>query len=181
MISDADLKEFIAQWNTTSGVTILRADQSVKMPSYPYATYKELSTNVEPWVSNIKTRSYNPTDKIVTITENETSETTISVNVFSDKHAEAKQKIEILRFALKTNAVNKKASDLNMSIILNVTNVQDRTIFLESNYEYRFGFDFILRATTPQVETFNSIEEINGTITTTNEITENTNTFEVTG
>ncbi len=181
MISDADLKEFIAQWNTTSGVTILRADQSVKMPSYPYATYKELSTNVEPWVSNIKTRSYNPTDKIVTITENETSETTISVNVFSDKHAEAKQKIEILRFALKTNAVNKKAKDLNMSIILNITNVQDRTIFLESNYEYRFGFDFILRATTPQVETFNSIEEINGTITTTNEITENTNTFEVTG
>lgn len=181
MISDADLKEFIAQWNTTSGVTILRADQSVKMPSYPYATYKELSTNVEPWVSNIKTRSYNPTDKIVTITENETSETTISVNVFSDKHAEAKQKIEILRFALKTNAVNKKASDLNMSIILNITNVQDRTIFLESNYEYRFGFDFILRVTTPQVETFNSIEEINGTITTTNEITENTNTFEVTG
>lgn len=181
MISDADLKEFIAQWNTTSGVTILRADQSVKMPSYPYATYKELSTNVEPWVSNIKTRSYNPTDKIVTITENETSETTISVNVFSDKHAEAKQKIEILRFALKTNAVNKKASDLNMSIILNITNVQDRTIFLESNYEYRFGFDFIIRATTPQVETFNSIEEINGTITTTNEITENTNTFEVTG
>lgn len=181
MISDVDLKEFIAQWNTTSGVTILRADQSVKMPSYPYATYKELSTNVEPWVSNIKTRSYNPTDKIVTITENETSETTISVNVFSDKHAEAKQKIEILRFALKTNAVNKKASDLNMSIILNITNVQDRTIFLESNYEYRFGFDFILRATTPQVETFNSIEEINGTITTTNEITENTNTFEVTG
>lgn len=181
MISDADLKEFIAQWNTTSGVTILRADQSIKMPSYPYATYKELSTNVEPWVSNIKTRSYNPTDKIVTITENETSETTISVNVFSDKHAEAKQKIEILRFALKTNAVNKKASDLNMSIILNITNVQDRTIFLESNYEYRFGFDFILRATTPQVETFNSIEEINGTITTTNEITENTNTFEVTG
>jgi len=181
VISDVDLKEFIAQWNTTSGVTILRADQSVKMPSYPYATYKELSTNVEPWVSNIKTRSYNPTDKIVTITENETSETTISVNVFSDKHAEAKQKIEILRFALKTNAVNKKASDLNMSIILNITNVQDRTIFLESNYEYRFGFDFILRATTPQVETFNSIEEINGTITTTNEITENTNTFEVTG
>lgn len=181
MISDADLKEFIAQWNTTSGVTILRADQSIKMPSYPYATYKELSTNVEPWVSNIKTRSYNPTDKIVTITENETSETTISVNVFSDKHAEAKQKIEILRFALKTNAVNKKASDLNMSIILNITNVQDRTIFLESNYEYRFGFDFIIRATTPQVETFNSIEEINGTITTTNEITENTNTFEVTG
>lgn len=181
MISDADLKEFIAQWNTTSGVTILRADQSIKMPSYPYATYKELSTNVEPWVSNIKTRSYNPTDKIVTITENETSETTISVNVFSDKHAEAKQKIEILRFALKTNAVNKKAKDLNMSIILNITNVQDRTIFLESNYEYRFGFDFILRATTPQVETFNSIEEINGTITTTNEITENTNTFEVTG
>jgi hypothetical protein len=101
--------------------------------------------------------------------------------VFSDKHAEAKQKIEILRFALKTNAVNKKAKDLNMSIILNITNVQDRTIFLESNYEYRFGFDFILRATTPQVETFNSIEEINGTITTTNEITENTNTFEVTG
>lgn len=181
MISDADLKEFIAQWNTTSGVTILRADQSVKMPSYPYATYKELSTNVEPWVSNIKTRSYNPTDKIVTITENETSETTISVNVFSDKHAEAKQKIEILRFALKTNAVNKKASDLNFTIILNITNVQDRTIFLESNYEYRFGFDFIIRATTPQVETFNSIEEINGTITTTNEITENTNTFEVTG
>ena len=181
MISDADLKEFIAQWNATSGVTILRADQSIKMPSYPYATYKELSTNVEPWVSNIKTRSYNPTDKIVTITENETSETTISVNVFSDKHAEAKQKIEILRFALKTNAVNKKASDLNMSIILNITNVQDRTIFLESNYEYRFGFDFIIRATTPQVETFNSIEEINGTITTTNEITENTNTFEVTG
>lgn len=181
MISDADLKEFIAQWNTTSGVTILRADQSIKMPSYPYATYKELSTNVEPWVSNIKTRSYNPTDKIVTITENETSETTISVNVFSDKHAEAKQKIEILRFALKTNAVNKKAKDLNMSIILNITNVQDRTIFLESNYEYRFGFDFILRATTPQVETFNSIETVNGTITTTNEITENTNTFEVTG
>lgn len=181
MISDADLKEFIAQWNTTSGVTILRADQSIKMPSYPYATYKELSTNVEPWVSNIKTRSYNPTDKIVTITENETSETTISVNVFSDKHAEAKQKIEILRFALKTNAVNKKASDLNFTIILGNLNIQDRTIFLESNYEYRFGFDFILRATTPQVETFNSIEEINGTITTTNEITENINTFEVTG
>ena len=57
MISDANLKEFIAQWNTTSGVTILRADQSIKMPSYPYATYKEIATNVEPWVSNIKTRS----------------------------------------------------------------------------------------------------------------------------
>ena len=179
MITDDNLKLFIAQWYTTSGVKIVRADQLFGKPVYPYATYKEIATNVEPWVSNIKTRSYNPNDKIVTITENETSETTISVNVFSDKHAEAKQKIEILRFALKTNAVNKKASDLNMTILMGITNVQDRTIFLESNYEYRFGFDFILRATTPQVETFNSIESVAGTITSTNEIITNTTNYEV--
>ena len=46
-----------------------------------------------------------------------------------------KQKIEILRFALKTNAVNKKAKDLNMTILMGITNVQDRTIFLESNLD----------------------------------------------
>ena len=180
MISDTNLKLFITQWNTSSGITILRSEQMVKMPTYPYATYKELSTNVEPWVSNIKTRSYNPTSKIVTVSEYESSETTISVNVFSKDHDEVKTKTDILWNALKSDALNLKAKELNMSIILGLTNIQDRTIFLESNYEYRFGFDFIIRATTPQVETFNSIEEINGTITTTNEITENTNTFEVT-
>ena len=69
MISDTNLKLFITQWNATSGITILRSEQMVKMPTYPYAAYKELSTNVEPWVSNIKTRSYNPTSKIVTVSE----------------------------------------------------------------------------------------------------------------
>lgn len=180
MISDTNLKLFITQWNTTSGVTILRAEQMVKMPTYPYATYKELSTNVEPWVSNIKTRSYNPTSKIVTVSEYEASETTISVNVFSKSHDEAKTKTEILWNALKSDAVNSKAKELNMSIILGLTNIQDRTIFLESNYEYRFGFDFILRSSKANTATYNSIEKVAGTIEATNEIITNEINYEVT-
>lgn len=181
MISDTNLKLFITQWNTTSGVTILRAEQMVKMPTYPYATYKELSTNVEPWVSNIKTRSYNPTSKIVTVSEYEASETTISVNVFSKSHDEAKTKTESLWNALKNDAVNLKAKELSMSIILGLTNIQDRTIFLESNYEYRFGFDFILRSSKANTATYNSIEKVAGTIEATNEIITNEINYEVTG
>ena len=181
MISDTNLKLFITQWNTSSGIIILRAEQMVKMPVYPYATYKELSTNVEPWVSNIKTRSYNPTSKIVTVSEYESSETTISVNVFSKDHDEVKTKTEILWNALKSDALNLKAKELNMSIILGLTNIQDRTIFLESNYEYRFGFDFILRASKANTATYNSIEKVAGTIETTNEIITNESNYEVTG
>ena len=179
MITDTNLKLFVTQWNTSSGVTIVRADQTVKMPTYPYATYKEIATNVEPWVSNIKTRSYNPTDKEVTITEHETSETTISVNVFSKNHDECKTKIELLRLALKKEDVINKAKELNMSIILGLTNIQDRTIFLDSIYEYRFGFDFILRAVTPNNTVYKSIESVSGEIEIKNEITTKEILFEV--
>ena len=65
---------FGIEWNEFLKKTIEFCNHPEKyIPPVGFA-YKEIATNVEPWVSNIKTRSYNPTDKIVTITENETSE-----------------------------------------------------------------------------------------------------------
>lgn len=183
MIEESKIKDFVTQWNLTSGITILRADQMAKKPAYPYATYKEIISNEENVRSNIKERSYDAGDQEVTLTTNELSETTVSVNCFSNTHQEAKTKVEILRFALKTQAVNKKAKDLNMTLLLGLTPVQDRTILFEGvSYEYCFGFDFIIRANTPHTEIFESIESVAGTITTVgvDETTENEIIYEVT-
>jgi len=173
MISESSIKEFITQWNTTSNVLILRADQMAKKPAYPYATYKEIISNEENIRSNIKQKSYNSNTQIVTVTNNELSETTISVNCFSNTHEQAKTNVEILRQSLKTQAVNKKAFDLNMCLILGLTPIQDRTILYEGvQYEYCFGFDFTIRANSAYTETYESIETVNGTLTITDGITE---------
>jgi len=180
MISESNIKQFIEQLNLTTGLVILRSDQMAKKPSYPYATYKEIISNEENIRSNIKEKSYNNSTHEVTVTTNELSETTISLNCFSGSHEEAKTKVEILRYALKSQAVNKKAYDLNMCLILGLTPVQDRTILFEGvSYEYCFGFDFTIRANATHTEIFESIETVQGQITISNEIAEKEILYEV--
>lgn len=182
MIESSKMLQLITQINTTSGVSILRADQMAKKPSYPYATYKEILSNEEPSVSNIITSTYNALTNEKTEIVNELSETTISVNVYSNSHAEAKTKASILYYALKTKAVNQKASDLNMTILLGLIAIQDRTILFEGvSYEHCFGFDFIIRAMTAHTEIVKGITTVTGTIETTNEIITNEINYEVNG
>lgn len=166
MIAESKILEFITQWKATSSISILRADQMAKKPVYPYATYKEIISNEENSRSNIIESEYDGLNETVKIKTNETSETTISVNLFSASHAEAKTKTEILRYALKTKAVNLKAKELNFTILSGLMAVQDRTIVLEGViYEYCFGFDFIIRATNAHEEVIETIETVTGTIT----------------
>lgn len=161
MIDFDIVKNLIIQLALKSDLKIARGNQLVKKPSYPYAVYNIIGINEEPLVSNILEQG--GTGPNVTITRNQYSEDTVSFTVISKKYEEARKKTQDLFNSFKSEEIHDFLSANKCSAILGLTNIQDRTVFLEADYEYKFGFDIVLKSQTAYTETVENVVEIQAT------------------
>lgn len=156
MISFTIVKNLMTQLKTLTGITIARGNQLFKKQTYPYAVYNIINANEEPLVSNVLENSTGSAGKVL-ITRNQYSEDTVSFTVMSKTYDEARDKAQILFNAFKSETIHDFLSVNKCSAVLGLTAIQDRTVFLEADYEYRFGFDIVLKSQTAYTE---EIEEV---------------------
>ena len=141
--------------NEYTGLNTVDTDNPHEKPSYPYYSYK-ITTLYTPDKFIGVSRKVN---KDNTIKETRTTQPTmtISFNSYSDNVVEANQA------ALKAWEWFKFVGYLSLKdkgiIVVDVMAVQDRTVFLSPSYEYRQGFDVVLRATHTIEREIETIEE----------------------
>lgn len=156
MISFSIVKNLMTSLKTVTGITIARGNQMFKKPSYPYAVYNLLSSNEEPFASNITENGIGSAGMVL-ITRNQYSEDILSFTVISKTYDEARDKAQVLFNAFKAETIHDFLLANKCSAVLSLTAIQDRTTLLEADYEYRFGFDIVLKSQTAYTE---EIEEV---------------------
>lgn len=156
MIEKYKLESFISILSELNKIVIIRNDQMAKKPLYPYATYKLINSNNESAKSNILEKS--------NIDNSETvyrySENTISIQVYSDSYDSALAHCIQLNYSLVEDKIENDCYEKNYSLALGLTAISDRTIVLESDYEYRFGFDLVIKTQTEFKREIDLIEKI---------------------
>lgn len=127
--------------------TFIKANLEGNKLSYPYGTVNILNPYIQDMdtTKGTLTRSASTDNTKVKITRTETPKIVFSINCLSNKMQSCldmlKATQEYLIFA------GKQYLNEYDIIILDIGNIQDRTIFLETEYEYRFGFDLTVRTT----------------------------------
>lgn len=138
-------------------VNVVPQDTTGKRPPYPYITYKITSTNNSKNYSRVDTvvPSIDPKyDNDVKVTHKTQSYFTMSISVLGENEIEAHEIAETARdwFTFQGWLF---FSDINV-VIINATNIGERTQLLVDDYEKRYGFDVRIRAakaTSRRVET----------------------------
>lgn len=164
MIGFTIVKNLMTSLKTLTGITIIRGNQLVKKQTYPYAVYNIIGVNEEPSVSNITERN-DGTGVNITLTRYQYSEDTFSFTVTSKSYEEAREKTQTLFNAFKSETIHDFLKTNNCSAVLGIVNIQDRTIFLEADYEYRFGFDITIKSQTAFTETIENVNQVEVTET----------------
>lgn len=124
-----------------TGLFIVDTDNNNRKPKYPFYSYKittlQLDNNQEGAVHI----------EFVNDTANETmqldSKMILSLNAYSDTADEAYSKAlrlwEYFKFRGKLYLYNGNIA------VVNISDIQDRTIYIADKFEYRYGFDVNLR------------------------------------
>jgi hypothetical protein len=136
----------------TTPFPIVRKEQSGLKQVYPYAGYKVLTVNGDPYQNKGQIDNIDPTkityhyDKVETaivslsfyITENASGVIPPTIDLIYTKASEA---IEYLQIEGK-----EAIKELQIVVELFDTTIQDRTLYLDTVYEYQLGFDFRVKA-----------------------------------
>lgn len=135
----------------------VNTDNPHKKPPYPYYSYK-MTTLYKP-MGHEGTRLTVNDEGVVKETVILQPQMTISFNSYSNNILEANEKAlkawEWFKFAGYYHLKN------NNLVVVDVMPVQDRTTFLTVGYEYRQGFDVILRTVHKIEREIETIEEYN--------------------
>jgi len=146
--------------NEYINVPVVPTDTADRKPNYPYMSYKILSAlegNTFALVDEI-IPSDNPAFQYdVEVTRKEQSHFTISMNAYSLNEDEARE------LAIKAtdwfNFYGTRFLSSHNLVVVNTTNINDRTQQIVDDYERRYGFDVRIRAArgiTKRVETIES-------------------------
>ena len=126
-------------------IPIIRSEQNGDAPKYPYAVYKVTEINRDkPQCGIIETKPKDGDDSKCVITFRGTCETPISLSfLHNDAH-------ELWALIFKAcdwwdDYSDELCEDLGITA-KRLSDPQDRTVSLETAYEYRFGFDVKLSA-----------------------------------
>ena len=163
MIPDTKTKAIISALATELGITIIRGDQQGEHPAYPFGTYKEIISNEESAHQYSKSISENDDDPTsVDIATYNKSEVSISFN-FLDKN-----RID----RIKTHAGNalkwfasiegrKECYDNDITVQIINPAINDRTVYQETFFENKIGFDLRFDYSGSTTETIEAIELLN--------------------
>lgn len=119
--------------NDYTGLYIVDTDSNSSKPDYPYYSYKLISMDLAPKQTGAVD------ENVMTLDSNYI----ISFNSYSDNLNVARESIIKLWELFKFTA--RHVLSLENIIVVNLTNIQDRTIYIVENFEYRFGFDVEIR------------------------------------
>lgn len=133
------------------GVTpfpIVRKEQSGRKPIYPYAGYKITSLNGQPYINQGQIENLDPTKVTYHHTKEETAIVSLSFYTLEKPDQPSIDKIYVLanKAIEYLQLIGKdQIRDLQLVVELFDTTVQDRTLYLDTVYEYQIGFDFKVR------------------------------------
>lgn len=138
----------VKELNKETGYLIVRTDNSGKKPKYPFYSYKFTTLRQNTGDGGVLKERYEPSlDKdfkydVVNTLEFQ-PKAIMSFNAYSDDLEECQD--AILRawewFRFKGRRI---LGDINY-VVVNVGDIQDRTVYLTGKYEYRQGFDVEFR------------------------------------
>ena len=141
------IREFMKTLSEQLGIQFIRAEQSGQRPAYPFMSYKILSSDGGSAQEMIETQEL--------IAGNETqvlkkqireSALVISLNFISDeKSYESLFNLAEEAYAWIDSLLALEAADEIELGVRIINYIQDRTVVFETEYEYRFGFDFEVR------------------------------------
>ena len=127
------------------GIEFVRGEQSGERPKYPFLSYKILSSDAGKEQEAVKTSELIDDDKLKKTSIRE-SALIVSISFFSDeKMYETLIELAEKAYAWVDSLTGYEAAK-KIGIGVSVESpVQDRTVFFETEYEYRFGFDIKIR------------------------------------
>lgn len=150
------VKSIIVRAIEDLGFEIIPANTTKPKPPLPYATYNIIAPYVkEVGIGNISVYSDggNTFQK-----QHEQYKITISFNVYSDTNESTIELATKLRqwfLFLGSDFIKEQ----NVAVV-NVGNIENRTVFLVDSYEYKHGFDVQLRLTNEQARPIETIDNI---------------------
>lgn len=126
--------------------TYIRANQKGNIPPYPYVTINTTS----PYINDMDTQQGEVTrqnvegdDTKVQITYTKEPKTVFSINCISDKQDEC---YKILSDTVNwLNVLNQQYLEEHGIVVVKIDTIQDRTTYLETDYQYKVGFDLTIR------------------------------------
>lgn len=141
------IKNIIVRAIEDLGFEIIPANTTKPKPPLPYATYNIIAPYVqERGKGNISVYSDGSNTYLK---RDEQYKITISFNVYSDENISTIELATKLRqwfLFLGSDFIR----DQNVAVV-NVGNVENRTVFLVDSYEYKYGFDVQFRLTSEQI------------------------------
>ena len=141
------IKAFIKALSGQLGIKFVRAEQSGQRPAYPFLSYKVLSSDGGSAQETIETQELIAGNETQVIKKQvRESALVISLNFISDEKG-YESLFELAEEAYSwIDSLDALIAADEIGIGVRIVNyIQDRTVFFETEYEYRFGFDFEVR------------------------------------
>lgn len=130
-------------------------------PAYPFLSYKVTTSYIEPTnQGNYSKKAIGSLDDRFDYDIEETLEQqptfTLSINAYSGDIFECQKEIKKVYDWFKFVG-SEDLSSVNV-VAVNIQAITDRTLLIVDNYEYRYGFDIVLRTTDTIKRRINTIE-----------------------
>ncbi|WP_117017527.1 phage neck terminator protein [Aeribacillus pallidus] len=150
------IKSIIVQAIEDIGMEIIPANTTKPKPPLPYATYNIIAPYIpERGKGNLSV--YQDGDSTF-LKRDEQYKITVSFNVYSkENESTIDWAIKLRQWFLFWGL--DFIQEQNVAVV-NVGNIENRTVFLIDSYEYKHGFDVQLRLTNEQIRTVEAIENI---------------------
>jgi hypothetical protein len=151
------IKSIITQLYRDTGLRVIQANTNASTPPpLPYATYNIIAPYIKERGNGNISVYIDGNDTY--LKRDEQYKITISFNVYSDQNESTIDwAIKLRQWFLFLGS--EFIRNLNI-VVVNVGNIENRTVFLLDSYEYKYGFDVQLRLTDEQVKPIETIETI---------------------
>ena len=143
---------------------VIQMEQTATKPAYPFIGYKIIvSDNREPGQSIMERISVDSADPLFDYDIKETAidqvTATFSFNAYAAKSSDSYE----LAMTAKNYIEHNLYFDLKDAgaVVVSVEAIGDRTVLIDPAYEFRYGFDVIIRMVNSVDRTVSTIEEIN--------------------
>ena len=165
MITYTEMDELFDVIRASMSMVFLREDQRAYKGARPFAVYKILDESVESHHQNVRTvedAGGAPGSENAKVTLSEKSEAVVSIRVIgsdvADQNTIRTKAEEILNYFRWNDFYTVAAVGLTVLIIS--PTVEDRTVFVDEDYEYQVGFDIRVVKTKDYEKTIEAVEVV---------------------
>lgn len=164
MSAETVTKLIVKRLHEILNLPVVPTDNVGKKPEYPYASYKIITargkTEGQPIIESELVASANPLFEYdIKETAIEQPTFTISFMAYAAAAFDASGLAQMAQDGLK-HSLYYELEDIN-AVVVDTTDVADRTALIVGNYENRYGFDAIIRITTEASRIVETMEVIN--------------------